>query len=690
MGDRAVNSGQYTLLDLPTTSQTLLAVLELCQRPASTDEQLARSIQLDPLLSASLLALSAGQLVIGHATVPIAEQMVGCLGKPAVQAVTLEMAWRLCRHPQAPMRQAFSERLWHRTVVTAKLASAFAILSGYGNPPEAYLVGLLQGLGPLRVAAAAVGSELMSLESDEQALQSVSRQLFTEGHSAWASQLIRQWGLPGFLADALRYQDHDHDAVADAHLLIRISNLVARLASADRQQVNLGLEMARRWFGVEPELGREIVNRAQTETRQVAVELSLQESGEYSPQPLLALSDMVGDLLQIQTLVAVVSAEESAGVEPGRVFSRVLTQAIGCKQYRILSYDAAAHQLVGFTDGRDALHPGDEGADWRIALRPARSAMAMAFDQNKARLLGSASKPHSVADEQMLGMLGEAAAICLPLMVAPERGLLVVAGGSQGQMQELSNRTCYLQRLCTILARTLHAEPQPSASLAERESQESADRSVREMTHELSNPLTVASNYLAILEHKLLQAGLHYDELAIVGEELQRANLLLEGWQGPTRSGSRVGKVDVNRTLARLVHVYRATALEPRNISLALELDEQQALADVDEVALQQILRNLIGNAIEAVSDGGHILVKTSAEVFMDSGEYVEILLLDDGPGLPADVRGNIFKPVQSTKGSDHAGLGLSIVKSLIDKENGSIAFRSSAQGTRFQVYLPK
>ena len=692
MGDRAVISGQYTLQELPTTSQTLVAVLELCQRPGSSDEELAHSIQLDPVLSASLLALSTAQLQPQKTELPLLERVVSRLGKSAVQAVTLDIARRLCRHPQAPFFQALSERLWHSTLVKAKLASAFAILGAYSNPSEAYLVGLLQGLGPLRVVAEATHkADILELESDQPAILSAGRRLFPEGPSAWIDEMVRQWGVPGSMADALRYQDRDPEAVADAHLLIRISNLVARLASAEQSQLNPWLEMAWRWFGIEPDLGREIVSQAHAEARQVGAELSIHGRREYSPQPLLALRNEVEDLLQIQAITAAVSADESAGVEPARILSRVLAQGTGCKKYRILAHDAVSHQLVGRTDGADVLQSGSEEADWHIGLKPARSVMAIAFDQGEARLLGAGSEPRSVADEQMLDMLGQTAALCLPVIVDPEWGLLIVAGGGHGQMLRLSNQPRYLQTLCSILARVLVG---PGGTLSRTRAAtrvgDTAGSGPREMAHELSNPLTVASNYLAILEHKLTQAGLHYDELAIAKEELQRASRLLADWQLPAKPESRGGKVDVNETLERLVKVYRTTLLEPRNISLVLERDEQRALADIDESALQQILRNLIGNAIDAVDDGGHILVKTSAEVFMDSGAFVEIVLIDDGPGLPDAVRANIYNPVESTKGGDHAGLGLSIAKSLIDRENGSIAFRSSAQGTRFQVYLPR
>lgn len=680
-------SSKYTLHDLPANSQVLFEVLELCQQSRSSDSELANSIVRDPVLCASLLSKTAEQLDPGNTGLPLMEQVIARLGRPALQAVTLDIARRLCQQRHSSTLHRFNAALSRRMILAAKLASAFAILSGYRNPSEAYLVGLLQGIGRFRVALA-VGEDaglLKLLDGGEQAIDAVGRQFYPDGHSAWAYQLAKQWGMPGFFADALRYHDCSLEQVADAHPLIRLSSLAAKLASDDLRQLDQGLVMALRLYGIEAELGQEIRSQASAETQRLAPGFAIQSQPEHSPQPL---RELVDDLLEIQAIFAAVGVDETNGLEPRRVFARVLAQAIGCKQFRILVHAALNHQLVGFSDGRDALLANPKDADWQIALRPARSIMAMAFDGGKARLLSSANDLQSVADEQMLGMLGQSAALCLPVIVDARYGVLVVAGGNQEVMRAMSGRQRFLQQLCDILARLLDRHYSNATQAPEAKANASLD--VRQLAHELSNPLNVASNYLNILQHKLSQEGSHYEQLTIVTEELQRAAEILKNWPISAPSGHTAGKVDVNRVISQVVNAYRATLLEPKNIELVLELDELGAIAQVDSTAMQQILRNLLSNAIEAVGDGGHILIKTSAEVYMDSGSYVELLLADNGPGLPAEVRKNIFKPVQSSKGGDHSGLGLSIIKSLLDTAKACIAFRSSAHGTRFQVYLPK
>jgi signal transduction histidine kinase len=108
-----------------------------------------------------------------------------------------------------------------------------------------------------------------------------------------------------------------------------------------------------------------------------------------------------------------------------------------------------------------------------------------------------------------------------------------------------------------------------------------------------------------------------------------------------------------------------------------------------DEQRLAQILNNLVRNAIEA-SAGKSVTVGSSAGVFREGREGVEISVRDTGPGLPRAVLDRLTEPKESTKGGDHAGLGLHIVHRLVGELKGNIDVRTAAgQGTTFTVYLP-
>src|SRR5690606_27370125 len=69
---------------------------------------------------------------------------------------------------------------------------------------------------------------------------------------------------------------------------------------------------------------------------------------------------------------------------------------------------------------------------------------------------------------------------------------------------------------------------------------------------------------------------------------------------------------------------------------------------------------------------------------------FIEIQVNDNGPGLPPEILEHLYEPGHSTKGSGHGGLGLSIVRNLMQGLGGFISCRSSGQGTQFQLLVPR
>ena len=110
-----------------------------------------------------------------------------------------------------------------------------------------------------------------------------------------------------------------------------------------------------------------------------------------------------------------------------------------------------------------------------------------------------------------------------------------------------------------------------------------------------------------------------------------------------------------------------------------------------DRNRLKQVLLNLIKNAAEAMALQGRELTVATSDVTKENGMHnVKISVSDNGPGIPEAVLARLFRPVTSTKGEGHAGLGLSIVHELITGMGGSITAESNADsGTCFNILLP-
>src|SRR3990172_8402583 len=105
--------------------------------------------------------------------------------------------------------------------------------------------------------------------------------------------------------------------------------------------------------------------------------------------------------------------------------------------------------------------------------------------------------------------------------------------------------------------------------------------------------------------------------------------------------------------------------------------------------ALEQVFNNLVTNAIQALSDnGGAITIKVHYATTGGGRKYVEIDVVDNGPGIPKEFQERIFLPFFTTKPTG-TGLGLAITKHIITAHKGDIQLSSVPGGTVFQVHLP-
>jgi signal transduction histidine kinase len=122
-----------------------------------------------------------------------------------------------------------------------------------------------------------------------------------------------------------------------------------------------------------------------------------------------------------------------------------------------------------------------------------------------------------------------------------------------------------------------------------------------------------------------------------------------------------------------------------KSVSITVDIPADLPRARALGGELNQVWANLVDNAIDAVSDGGHVGVTARAE-----GGKVVVRVVDDGPGIPPDVKSRIFDPFFTTKAvGKGTGLGLDIVRRLVDRNDGLIDVSSEPGRTEFRVALP-
>ena len=141
--------------------------------------------------------------------------------------------------------------------------------------------------------------------------------------------------------------------------------------------------------------------------------------------------------------------------------------------------------------------------------------------------------------------------------------------------------------------------------------------------------------------------------------------------------------VDIRRGIADTLTMLSSKS-RAKGITVGVEIADEVPRVLAVGAELNQVWMNLIDNAIDAVKQGGHVTVKAAPE-----RERVLVRIIDDGPGVPPEIQGRIFDPFFTTKGvGEGTGLGLDIVRRLLQRHEGDISLESVPGHTEFQVRL--
>ena len=205
--------------------------------------------------------------------------------------------------------------------------------------------------------------------------------------------------------------------------------------------------------------------------------------------------------------------------------------------------------------------------------------------------------------------------------------------------------------------------------------------------HELRNPLGAIKNAVFYVKRRVTKTDLPATEprvvefLNIIDEEVDAANKVITDLLG----FSRVAKPTVSPVnVAGVIEDALRHTPQPENIDLVKHIDDNLPMVTVDADQIRQVFINIILNAQQAMSEGGHLDIRTRSKE-----KYVEVEFTDTGSGIPESVMNKIFDPLFTTKAKG-IGLGLSVCKSILEKHGGGIRVESEAgRGTTFVISLP-
>ncbi|WP_161604560.1 two-component system sensor histidine kinase NtrB [Roseiconus nitratireducens] len=208
--------------------------------------------------------------------------------------------------------------------------------------------------------------------------------------------------------------------------------------------------------------------------------------------------------------------------------------------------------------------------------------------------------------------------------------------------------------------------------------------------HEIKNPLAALSLHVQLLEEQLedptnrdeIQSMLH-----VIKTEVSRVGSVLEGF----RDFASVGRLHHDAVDLKSLVQQQVALIRPRAEQLGVELKVQygpgsQTQVVLDRVRIEQVLLNLMINALQAMPSGGTLTIQTQA---LESSDELRLTVSDTGGGIPESARSHIFDPYFTTK-SDGTGMGLALSDKIVRQHGGTLDFETSSSGTTFEITLPR
>jgi len=217
------------------------------------------------------------------------------------------------------------------------------------------------------------------------------------------------------------------------------------------------------------------------------------------------------------------------------------------------------------------------------------------------------------------------------------------------------------------------------------------------LAHEIRNPLSAIRGVAQLLAGELGE-GPYREHLRVIRDEIDRVNRVMEALLDLGRPLTFAFRaVSLHQLLERVCLLAEPAARE-RGVQLVRRYDPSLPCLWGDEDRLVQVFQNLVQNGIEAMAGGGRLTLTTRMSLDPVYGKVdpgggprplVEVLVQDEGEGIPAELGDRVFDPFVTTKPRG-LGLGLALAHRIVEEHRGALRVRSvPGKGTTFACYLP-
>ena len=212
---------------------------------------------------------------------------------------------------------------------------------------------------------------------------------------------------------------------------------------------------------------------------------------------------------------------------------------------------------------------------------------------------------------------------------------------------------------------------------------------LRNLAHEIKNPLGGIRGAAQLLEQELEKPGLR-EYTQVIIQEADRLRGLMEKLLTPQNIAHH-SALNIHEALERVRSVVLAEL--PESLTIQRDYDISLPALIGDKERLIQVMLNIVRNAAQAMQGKGHIILRTriARQITLIRRRHrlaILVQIIDNGPGIPVELRDKIFYPLVSGRADGH-GLGLTLAQDFVSQHQGTIEFDSEPGRTCFSVMLP-
>ena len=701
---RAIESGR-----VPSPPQLLVRLMHGLDDDQSTMATLARLVEQDAGLAARVLTAANSPILRRGTELHSLENCLLALGTRLVRSITTCLSIQSLFDRRAKVPAANLTAFWGHSLLVAETARSLAVATGYEQPEEAYLAGLLHDIGELLLLTGLgpAYAKLLAHCPDEAALQAKELGKLDTDHGEVGAWLADQWELDSGFADAILFHHAPPELIVTAAPFPQLIWLAHQLVAAeDISTLPAGIDAT--LFG---QLGvdqlAELRQQAEQRTRQIGEALGMSLPAALSGKGIW--NDLPAPNWDEDEALA--ADEELSALIGGFALLQPLQQDLFELENEaeiILSLRESARILFDISrlaflldDGKGKL----SGA--RVGGQPALFSQVSIAREAQRCMAASSARQHEIlssypvaADEQERSLidlqfaraLGSEGILCIPMLSRNRTYGVMICGLSANQYARLSRRLPWLLnfgRIAAISLETLN-EARAFRQKARDDASTHFNRQARRVIHEARNPLGIIKSYLKILDRKLPAETEIRQELEILTEEIDRvAEIVGKMSEIPSEAPAGEG-LNVCDLLRELMLLYGEPLFNAKGLRVDLALPNHAQNVTCTRDSLKQIVLNLWKNASEALSEGQQIKITLTDNVVHNGVFYIQLRMDDNGPGMSDEAMRSIHRP-RDAQPAGNRGLGLSIVGELARQQSIPITCRSQiGQGTSIALLLPK